>query len=142
MRVVIDTGVLVSALIQKHGTPGRVLKYLRDGNFSIIYSKPLQLELVEVLNRPIFRQKYHIQPSDIMALIRLTHLRGELVIPQQTIDACRDPKDYKFLEAALTGQAEVIVSGDEDLLGLNPFRGISIITPAEFVRLFEKKASS
>ena len=50
------------------------------------------------------------------------------------IAACRDPKDDKFLELAVSGRADLIVSGDQDMLALNPFRGISIVTPAAFVR--------
>ena len=50
------------------------------------------------------------------------------------IAACRDPKDDKFLELAVSGRADLIVSGDQDMLALNPFRGIPIVTPAAFVR--------
>jgi predicted nucleic acid-binding protein len=59
---------------------------------------------------------------------------AELVAISERIAACRDPKDDKFLELAVSGKAEVIVSGDGDLLDLNPFRGIPIVTPATFVR--------
>lgn len=52
---------------------------------------------------------------------------------EQSIQACRDPKDDKFLELAVCGNATVIISGDKDLLDLNPFRGIQIITPQEFL---------
>ena len=58
----------------------------------------------------------------------------ELVVITERIAACRDPKDDKFLELGVSGKAEVIVSGDRDLLDLNPFRGIPIVTPATFVR--------
>jgi uncharacterized protein len=59
---------------------------------------------------------------------------AELVAITERIAACRDPKDDKFLELAVSGKAEVIVSGDGDLLDLNPFRSIPIVTPATFVR--------
>ena len=58
---------------------------------------------------------------------------GELVIPDQTVDACRDPKDNKFLEAALAGEADCIVSGDADLLDMGSFEEIPILRPAEFL---------
>ena len=51
--------------------------------------------------------------------------------------ACRDPKDDKFLEVAISGQADVIVSGDEDLLTMNPFSGIPIITPRAFLHMLD-----
>ena len=49
------------------------------------------------------------------------------------ITACRDPKDNKFLEAAIAARADVIVTGDADLLALHPFRGIPILSPAAFL---------
>ena len=133
MRAVIDTGVLVSALIRRQGAPGAVLGMLRGGRFTAIYSTETLLEVVEVLGRSKFRSKYHIESDDITALINLVRLRGELVKPQHEVTVCRDPKDDKFLEAALAGNADCIVSGDADLLVLNPFEGISILSPAEFL---------
>ena len=91
------------------------------------------VETVDMLSRPKIQEKYHVQPDDIEALINLVRLRGELVIPKQTITACRDPKDNKFLEAALAGEADAIVTGDDDLLVLNPFEGVDILRPAELL---------
>jgi putative PIN family toxin of toxin-antitoxin system len=133
VRVVLDTGVLVSGLIRPRGTIGDVLHALRDGRFSAIYSTPMMVEVIDVLGRPKIQVKYHIQPDDITALINLVRLRGELVIPKQKVTACRDPKDDKFLEAALAGEADVVVTGDDDLLVLHPFEGIDILRPAELV---------
>lgn len=133
MRVVVDTGILVSALISPTGTIGEVLHALRDGRFTAIYSTSMMLEVTEVLSRPKIQEKYHIQPGDIEALINLVRLRGELIIPKQSITACRDPKDNKFLEAALAGEADAIVTGDDDLLVLNPFEGVDILRPAELL---------
>jgi uncharacterized protein len=133
MRVVVDTGVLVSALICPQGSPGDVLHVLRDGRFLVIYSTEMILEIISVLGRPKIRSKYHIQSEDITALLNLIRLRGELVIPRQPISACRDPKDNKFLEAALSGEAEIIVTGDDDLLVLHPYQGVEILRPAEFL---------
>jgi putative PIN family toxin of toxin-antitoxin system len=89
------------------------------------------VEIIEVLGRPAFRTKYHIMPEDITGLVNLVRLRGELVTPQKKISACRDPKDNKFLEAALAGEADCIVSSDADLLVLTPFKEIPILRPAE-----------
>lgn len=133
MRAVIDTGVLVSALIRRQGTTSDVLRALRDGRFTAVYSTDILVEIIDVLGRSTFRNKYHIEPDDITVLINLLRLRGEVVIPQRKITACRDPKDDKFLEAALTGEADCIVSGDLDLLALTPFENIPILRPAEFL---------
>ena len=133
MRAVVDTGIFISALIRNRGTIGAVLRALRDGRYTLIYSTDISIELVDVLGRDKFRGKYHIQPDDIADVVNLIRLRGELVIPKQKVTACRDPKDDKFLEAALAGTADCIVSGDADLLDMESFEGISIVSPAEFL---------
>ena len=133
MRAVVDTGVFVSALIHRQGTTGDVLLALRDGRFTAIYTTDIVVEIIDVLGRTKFRTKYHIEPDDIIELINLIRLRGELVVPTQTVSACRDPKDDKFLEAALAAQTDCIVSGDADLLVLTPFQDIPILRPAEFL---------
>jgi len=133
MRAVIDTGVLISGLIRPGGTTGNVLKALRDGLFTILYSNETILETVEVLGRDKFRLKYHVQPDDITALVNLIRLRGEAVYVNQKVAECRDPKDDKFLEAVLAGKADCLVSGDQDLLSMDPFRDIPILSPSEFL---------
>ena len=133
MRAVLDTGVLVSALISRQGTTGAVLQALRDARFRAIYSIEILVEIIDVLGREPFRTKYHIEADDITVLINLVRLRGELVTPGRRIQACRDPNDDKFLEAALAGKADCVVSGDADLLVLTPFEDIPIMRPAEFL---------
>ena len=136
MRAVVDTGVLVSGLIRPRGAIGDVLRALRDGRFITIYSTAMVVEIVDVLGRPKFQVKYHIQPDDITVLINLLRLRGDLVVPEREITACRDPKDNKFLETALAGAADTIVTGDDDLLVLDPFEEIDILRPTEFLASF------
>jgi putative PIN family toxin of toxin-antitoxin system len=136
VRVVVDTNVLASALIRRQGVTGQVLRYLRDGRFTLIYSVPLLIELVEVLSRPYIQEKYHIQSDDITALINLIRLRGELVSPKRKIDASRDPKDNHILEAIVEGNADVVVTGDKDLLDMKDFESIPIIRVAEFLARF------
>jgi len=139
VRAVLDTGVLVSALIRRQGTTGDVLRALRDGRFIAVYSTDILVEIIDVLGRPALRAKYHIEPDDISVAINLIRLRGDLVVPARKVAAsppgtmCRDPKDDKFLEAALAGGADCIVSGDADLLDLAPFEDIPILRPAEFL---------
>ena len=133
MRAVIDTGIFVSALIRRRGTIGSVLRALIEGRFTAIYTTELLVEIIDVLGRDRMRVKYHIQPEDVSALIHLIRLRGELVIPNQIVSACRDPKDDKFLEAALAGCVDCIVSGDADLLDMGSFEAIPILRPAEFL---------
>ena len=133
MRTVIDTGIFVSALIRPQGRTGAVLQALKEERFTLIYSTDILVEIIDVLGRDKFRVKYHIRPEMVAALIDLIRLRGELVIPSQKVTACRDPKDDIFLEAALEGKAEYIVSGDLDLLDMKSFEDMPILRVAEFL---------
>jgi putative PIN family toxin of toxin-antitoxin system len=133
MRAVIDTNVLVRALIKPNGTVGPVLQRLRAGVYTLLYSETTIQELVDVLNRPHIRRKYSIQEEDIQTLLALLLLRGEAVTPTQTLQRHRDPKDDKFLDVAVAGAADMIVSGDEDLLVLGAVEGIPIVTPSTFL---------
>lgn len=134
MRVVIDTNILVSAIILPHGSVGPVLQYLRHGAYTLLYTPTLLEELVDVLNRPRIFNKYNLTEADIHAVLAFILLRGEQVHPVEEINACRDPKDNKFLTAAIAGRADALVSGDKDLLVLHPFRNIPIINPAMFLQ--------
>jgi len=124
----------VRALIMPHGTVGPMLQRLRWGDYTILYSWPMLDELVDVLNRPRISRKYGLSQDDIKTVLSLILLRGEAVTPVRSITACRDPKDNKFLEVAVAGQADVLVSGDEDLLVLHPFEGVPILQPFEFLQ--------
>jgi putative PIN family toxin of toxin-antitoxin system len=137
MRAVVDTNVLVRALIKPHGTVGPVLLRLRHGEYTLLYAGSLLEELVDVLNRPRIREKYRLTELDIQTVVSLILLRGEAVVPEERIIACRDPKDDKFLEVAVAGKADVIVSGDQDLLVLHPFAGIPIVPPAAFLQMLD-----
>jgi putative PIN family toxin of toxin-antitoxin system len=133
MRAVIDTNILIRALLKPQGTVAPILGRLRAGDYLLLYSAETLEGIADVLSRPRFRNKYGIRDRDIEALLSLLILRGEKIVPSQRIAVCRDPKDDKFLEVAVSGQAEVLVTGDRDLLVLSPFRGIPFLTPAEFL---------
>jgi putative PIN family toxin of toxin-antitoxin system len=137
-RAVVDTNILVRAIIRPRGAVGRVLSGLRRGDYILLYSKPLLDELVDVLNRPRIRQKYHLTDRDIAILVRLILLRGEAVIPAREIAVCRDPKDNKFLEVAVAGRADAIVSEDDDLLAMHPFEEIPILSSGAFLHMLRE----
>ncbi len=137
MRVVVDTNVIVRAVIKPTGAVGSVLLHLRQGDYTLLYDQSLLEELVDVLNRPRIRDKYRLTQRDIQTVVGLILLRGEAVTVRERIAACRDPKDDKFLEVAVAGEADVIVSGDQDLLVLHPFAGIPIIPPTAFLQMLD-----
>lgn len=137
MRAVVDTNILVRAVIKPSGSVGPVLQRLRRRDYLLLISRATLDELVDVLSRPRLRAKYGISDPVLRAVVRLMILRGELVSPQRRIAACRDPKDDKFLEVAVGGRADVVVSGDADLLSLDPFEGIPIVTSAHFLTMLD-----
>jgi len=141
MRAVVDTNILVRAVIKPSGTVGPVLLRLRHGHYTLLYAQSFLEELIDVLNRPRIRDKYRLTDQDIQTVVSLILLRGEAVVPpeneKERITACRDPKDAKFLEVAVAGKADVIVSGDQDLLVLHPFAGIPILPPAAFLQMLD-----
>jgi uncharacterized protein len=133
MRAVVDTNVLVSALIRPRATLGRILSALRDGRFVVVLSPPMLEELIDVLARPLLVEKYGVDEETVETFLRLLVLRSDLVIPQIAVRRCRDSKNDMFLEAAVAGAAHRLVSGDADLLALEREGECEIVTPRVFV---------
>ncbi len=130
-RAVVDTNILVSRLLFPRSTPGRaVRKILGEGQ--LLASNATLTELADVLSRPKFGP--YVSIADRQGFLRRLARFVEMVPITYTVRACRDPDDDKFLELALNGDAEVIVTGDRDLLVLSPFRGVRIVTPATYLR--------
>jgi putative PIN family toxin of toxin-antitoxin system len=138
MRVVMDINVLVSAQIKPSSQIGLVLKHLRIGRYMLLYYPRLLDEFQQVRFRPHLMQKYHLDENEIKNTIHLMALRGQAITATTSVNVCRDPDDNILLSLALDGQVDYIVSGDKDLLILNPFQGIPILTPAEFLELLGK----
>ena len=130
MRFVFDTNVIVSAALLAGSVPRQAFDKAR-GRGTMLISAPVLLELSEVLSREKLN-KYLLESERMRFLVALLR-ETELVEITTPITACRDAKDNKFLELAVCGNADYIVSGDEDLLVLNPFRGIPILTPRNFL---------
>jgi putative PIN family toxin of toxin-antitoxin system len=130
LRYVFDTNVVVSAALLAGSVPRQAFDKALDAG-KILISVPALLELAEVLSRKKLN-RYLLEEERMRFLVALLK-EAELVEIIQAITDCRDAKDNKFLELAVSGKAECIVSGDEDLLILNPFRGIPILTPREFL---------
>ncbi|HET8630101.1 MAG TPA: putative toxin-antitoxin system toxin component, PIN family [Thermomicrobiales bacterium] len=139
MRAVVDTNVLVSALIRREGAVGPVLAYLKEGAFTLLYTDQLLAELISVLARPRIRDKYLAGRADVGAILLTIAREGESVVTSRTITVCRDARDNWLLEAAVAGRADAVVTGDRDLLVLHPFEGIPIITPTSFLALLGRR---
>jgi putative PIN family toxin of toxin-antitoxin system len=129
-RFVFDTNVIISALLIKTSVARLALDKGRErGN--ILLSLETIEELHDTLGRPAF--DHYIDKEDRIKFATLLIREAILVDITEHVVECRDPKDNKFLELAASGNADVIVSGDEDLQVLNPFRKILILSPREFL---------
>ena len=129
-RFVVDTNVLVSHLLLPESVPGQALR-LALSLGDILVSDSTLTELASVINRPKF-DKY-ISKSDrrkFFEVLAPLCINVEII---QSIQASRDPKDDKFLEVAINGSADFILTGDTDLLELHPFHEIPIYSPSQFL---------
>ena len=130
MRIVIDTNIFISRLLLPDSVPGRAATHAIDAGI-VLVSEDTLTELADVLARPKLdayltlktRQQFFLELEQI----------AELVPIIQRIHACRDPRDDKFLELAVNGGAELSLTGDRDLLALDPFCGITIQAPADYL---------
>jgi putative PIN family toxin of toxin-antitoxin system len=102
----------------------------------ILLSFATLAELGEVLTRKRFRR--YVDEEDIRAFLAALTREAQWVDVDVQITACRDPKDNKFLELAASGRATHIITGDFDLLALNPFQGIEILPPHSFMELLQR----
>jgi len=134
-RFAIDTNVLISGLLFKSSVPFRRLE-LATKQGIILYSEATFKELERVLNRSKF-DKYISQEEREIFLLKFVSV-CELITIKETITVCREEKDNKFLELTVSGNANTIITGDLDLLVLNPFQSIEILTPDRFIDTFTK----
>jgi putative PIN family toxin of toxin-antitoxin system len=134
IHAVLDTNVLVSAFLIRLGPPRQILNAWQEGKFELVTSLPILQEVDEVLHRERIQRKYSLREDDIWAYLLLLTVQGIVVPPVPNVDVVsRDPADNKILSAALVGQAQFIVSGDNDLLALGAFGDTKIVTPREFL---------
>lgn len=129
-RAVIDTNILISALLFVASVPGQTLrKVTQDG--LLLLSEPVLSEIATVLARRKF-DRY------VSAEIRRDFVADLAAVAEQvsiihTVHICRDPKDNMILELAISGQADFILTGDQDLLALGSFHEVPIWTPARYL---------
>ena len=131
MRVVVDTNVLISGIYWA-GKPFKILEHWAHDKFDLLVSKGILNEYYDIINR--------IDPHNKNAdhWITLIAQNGILIKDEIVFEVCQDPKDNMFLNCAFIGKAKHLISGDSDLLkldpGLFPFK---IIKPANFLSLFK-----
>jgi len=135
MRAVLDTNLLVSYLLTRGKTMSRIIEHWEQGNFVALVSPAMLAELKEVVRRPRLQA---VMSADPQALIDIMEQDAEAVPGiLQLPGVCRDPKDDIFVACAVEGHADVLVSGDADLLSLGSYLGVQMITPASFLQALD-----
>jgi hypothetical protein len=130
MRVVLDTNTLISALLFS-GTASRLVPLWQSGEITLLLSKAILQEYLQVLTYPKFRisdqEVRGLIEEEVLPFVETIEVRKRLTVVR------RDPDDNKFLECAVTGGAQYLVTGDRDLLELGSYRGITILSVADFL---------
>lgn len=130
MRIVVDTNVFVSAALKDKSFPAIAVRLVEQRGI-LLKSAATEHQLFDVLARPYLAALIALPAHEWLTKLLAA---AETVTITERIVACRDPTDDKFLELAVNGHADLILSGDADLLVLNPFRGIPIVPPAAFAQ--------
>lgn len=133
-KFVFDTNALISAAFLKTSTNAQALNVALDKGRIVISESVLQ-EFSEVILRKKF-DRYFLNDDERLEAISNIENNSIVYFPKNIITACRDPKDNKFLELAVTAGASCIITGDQDLLILHPFQNIPIVSAADFITLF------
>jgi len=129
-RFVFDTNAVISAALLKRSVSRRAFdKAIAEGK--LLVSAGTIDELNRVLSRPDFAR--YLTEDERLEFLAVLLREAELVEITQHVGECRDPQDNKILELAVSGKASCIISGDQDLLVLHPFREIPIVTPRDFL---------
>jgi putative PIN family toxin of toxin-antitoxin system len=131
IRVVLDTNVIVSALVFG-GVPRGILELAEAGQFELFYSQPIQTEV-----RRVLAEKFDWPQAMLQQALPVVWSMGTLVAPVITLHAVpADPDDNRILECAVEARAQFVVSGDHHLLALQTYKSIPIVTPRQFIELF------
>lgn len=132
-RFVLDTGVIVSAVLLPQSIPRQAVNIAFAQGIVLISTDTIE-ELHEVLCRPKFNR--YIREEERLMFLTAFIKEAKMIDVIDKLTECRDPKDDKFLSLSISGNANCLISGDSDLLVLNPFHGVEILTPNEFIKRF------
>jgi hypothetical protein len=138
LRAVLDANVYVSAALQPDGPPGQILRqFLSNTAFELIVSPAIAEEVIRALGYPKVRKL--IRPGiEVERWFEDIVVLADMVAGTREFSGiCEDPDDDKYVAAALEGRAACVVTGDQDLLALREYEGVSIVTPRTFLELLD-----
>ena len=138
MRIVLDTNIYVSNLISDKGNPARIVRWWLEGEYDVLLSQPIVDEILRVTGYERIQKKYAKVRENRLEFVALISDQAEWIEPKERLDVIvADESDNRYVECAVAGNAQYIVTGDEHLLDLRDYEGIAILTPAAFVTLQE-----
>ncbi len=138
-RVVIDANQFVSALLKPESNPADVLALARQGKIQLVISPEIVDEMRAVLLYPKIMKRHRRTSAQIELFLKRLLKTAAVTHSGPRLDVVKDdPSDNKYLECAVVGRADFIVSGDSHLTDLGTFRGIKIVTPARFLRTIKE----
>jgi putative PIN family toxin of toxin-antitoxin system len=139
MKVVLDTNIYVGAAITPRGPAGQVLAAWRRALFTILVSRQLMDEVERALRHPQVQRYLRLSNAELADLFDQVRLFAILVEPETHFTGGRDPDDDFVLETAVSGQAEYIVTNDNDLLDLGSYEDVEIVTAAHFIGILRSQ---
>ncbi|MDP2983537.1 MAG: putative toxin-antitoxin system toxin component, PIN family [Candidatus Latescibacter sp.] len=143
MRVVLDTNVLVSAILVPRSIPARILQLILEGGSTFVISQDIIDEASRVLQYPglvKLMKRNGVTPDELEVVIDQLGKIAVMTPGQYTADAIKDgPTDNIFLACAVEGEADFIISGDRHLTNLKEFQGITIVNPATFLSIVRRE---
>ena len=138
MRVVLDANIFVSALISDKGNPARIINRWLAGEFDLLVSRPIIDEILKVTGYERIQNKYAKVRENRLEFVALIEENGIWAEPAETVDiVSADESDNRYIECAVTGNAQYIVSDDQHLLDIGDYQGVFIVTPAMLITLLD-----
>lgn len=135
MKVVVDTNVLVAGLLSPFGPPGEIVRMIASGALRICYDARILTEYDEVLTRP----KFKFNPEHIQALLDQVKIEGLGIAGHPLPARLPDPTDEPFLEIALAGKADCLITGNAKHFPFIKRQGIAVLSPREFLDRYRKR---
>ena len=138
MRIVLDTNIYISSLISEKGNPARIVRWWLEGEFDVLVSQPIIDEILRVTGYERIQKKYAKVRENRLEYAALISEQALWIEPNEKLDViAADESDNRYVECAVAGGAQYIITGDEHLLELGEYEGITVLKPATFVALRE-----
>jgi putative PIN family toxin of toxin-antitoxin system len=138
MKVVLDANVYVSAFINTHGAPKQIIDFWQAEAFELLTSDPILAEIDRVLRYPKIAKLHKLTEQELQEFLALLQEETQVVSPTQRLQVSTDEPDNRYLECAMAGLADYLVTGDKKhLLPISEYGGFRIISPTSFVTLLK-----